>query len=87
MSRQVQRYNDSCISYKQQQSHKDIQPERLGDSHIWLFPGAEADELKEMWAAESEDGADEDVEKDERNQKRSAEFPIEKAQKVARVDE
>lgn len=66
---------------------KDIQPQRLGDSHIWLFPGAEADELKEMWAAESEDGADEDVEKDERNQKRSAEFPIEKAQKVARADE
>ncbi|MCO5566151.1 hypothetical protein L7F22_019827 [Adiantum nelumboides] len=64
-----------------------IQPERLGDSHIWLFPGAEADELKEMYAAESEDEEEDKVGKtDEPSLKRSAEFSEEKAQKVAKLD-
>lgn len=64
-----------------------IQPERLGDSHIWLFPGAEADELKEMWAAESEEGDEDDEKTEEPNLKRSADFADETTQKIARTDE
>lgn len=64
----------------------DFQPERLGDSHIWLFPGAEADELKEMWAAESED-EEEDGNTVEPSLKRSADSPDDLPNKTARIDE
>ncbi|PWN33067.1 DHS-like NAD/FAD-binding domain-containing protein [Meira miltonrushii] len=64
----------------------EVQPQRLGDTHIWLFPGAEADELKEMWAAEEEE--EEEDGDDQPNLKRSADSPHEEApQKIAKIDE